>query len=94
MIIKKLFDGLALEKFKEIITAQGGDISFIDDLAKYPKAKYYLKLSSQEHGYINSVDAGKIARRVKILSTNGDGSIDYTVDLSGIMKIWNADKAG
>ena len=61
---------------------------------KYPKAKYSRKLSAQKRGYINSVDAGKIARGVKILSTNDDGSIDYTVGLSGIMKVGMQIKQG
>ena len=94
MIIKKLSDGSALEKFKEIVAAQGGDTAFIDDPMKYPKAKYSRKLSAQKRGYINSVDAGKIARGVKILSTNDDGSIDYTVGLSGIMKVGMQIKQG
>ena len=29
-----------LEKLKEFIKAQGGDISAIDDFSKFPKAKY------------------------------------------------------
>lgn len=44
---KRLSDGSVLEKFKEIVDAQGGDVAFIDDPGKYPKVNYSLKLSAK-----------------------------------------------
>jgi pyrimidine-nucleoside phosphorylase len=94
MIIKKLSDGSALNKFKEMIAAQGGDTSYIDDPAKYPTAKYSRKLSAQKRGYIHTVDAGMIARGVSILSKKKDGTMDHTVGVSGIMKVGMQIKQG
>lgn len=94
MIIKKLSDGSALEKFKEMIAAQGGDTTYIDHPEQYPKAKYSRKLSAQKRGYIHTVNAGMIARGVKILATRKDGTIDHTVGVSGIMKVGMQIKQG
>jgi pyrimidine-nucleoside phosphorylase len=94
MIIKKLSDGSALEKFKEMVGEQGGDTSFIDNPDKYPKAKYARKLSAQKRGYIHTVNAGMIARGVKILSKKKDGTTDHTVGVSGIMKVGMQIKQG
>jgi pyrimidine-nucleoside phosphorylase len=94
MIVKKLSDGSALNKFKEMIAEQGGDTSYIDDPEKYPKAKYSRKLSAQKRGYIHTVNAGMIARGVSILSKKKDGSIDHTVGVSGIMKVGMQIKQG
>ena len=92
LIIKKLSDGSALNK--EMIAAQGGDISFIDNPEKYPKAKYSRNLAAQKRGYIHTVDAGMIARGVKILSKRKDGTIDHSVGVSGIMKVGMQIKQG
>ncbi|MDR3144266.1 MAG: thymidine phosphorylase [Puniceicoccales bacterium] len=94
MIIKKLSDGSALGKFKEMIAEQGGDTSYIDDPEKYPKAKYSRKLSAQKRGYIHTVNAEMIARGVKILSRKKDGTIDHAVGVSGIMKVGMQIKQG
>jgi pyrimidine-nucleoside phosphorylase len=93
-IIKKLSDGTALDKFKEMIAEQGGDTSFIDDPDKYPKAKYSRKLAAQKRGYIHTVNAGMIARGVKILSRKPDGTTDHSVGVSGIMKVGMQIKQG
>ena len=94
MIIKKLSDGSALNKFKEMVGEQGGDTSYIDDPKKYPRAKYSRKLSAQKRGYIHTVNAGMIARGVSILSKKKDGTIDHTVGVSGIMKVGMQIKQG
>jgi len=33
-------NGTALKKFKDLVTAQGGDISYVEDPSKFPKARY------------------------------------------------------
>ncbi|MDR1528676.1 MAG: thymidine phosphorylase [Puniceicoccales bacterium] len=94
LIIKKLSDGSALNKFKELIAEQGGDTSYIDNPEKYPQAKYSRKLSAQKRGYIHTVNAGMIARGVSILSKKSDGTIDHMVGVSDIMKVGMQIKQG
>jgi AMP phosphorylase len=56
--------GKALDKFKEIIKAQGGTIFKSQDV---PKAKYITKIYSQEAGDVNNFDVSKITHLAKIL---------------------------
>lgn len=41
-MLENIQNGKALEKFKELIQNQGGDISYIEDTNKFEKAKYIL----------------------------------------------------
>ena len=41
-ILENIQNGKALEKFKELVQNQGGDISYIEDTNKFEKAKYIL----------------------------------------------------
>ncbi|MDR3273752.1 MAG: thymidine phosphorylase [Puniceicoccales bacterium] len=94
MIVKHLSDGTALEKFKEFVDAQGGDTSYIDNPEKFPEAKCVRKLSAQKRGYIHTVNAGMIARGVRILAENSDGTLDYAVGVSDVMKVGMQIKQG
>ncbi len=94
MIVKKLSNGEALEKFKEIVGAQGGDTTYIDNPEKLPEAKYVRKLSAQKRGYIHTVNAGMIARGVRILAESKNGTFDYSVGVSDIMKVGMQIKQG
>ncbi|MBO5214929.1 MAG: pyrimidine-nucleoside phosphorylase [Clostridia bacterium] len=54
---KAIDDGSALIKFKEMVSAQGGDESWIDDTSLFPKAKFTREVKADEDGYIYSVNA-------------------------------------
>lgn len=53
---KMVSSGKALDKFKQIVELQNGDISFLDNPMKYPKSKYHEKIYSQKTGYLKSID--------------------------------------
>jgi pyrimidine-nucleoside phosphorylase len=94
MVRRHLTDGTALNKLKELIEAQGGDGSYIDDPDKFPKAKYIKKLPAAKRGYVHTIDSGMIARGVQILSKKMDGSTDHSVGVSGIKKVGTQVKQG
>lgn len=48
--------GKAFDKFIEIAQTQGGDIKYLKNPEKYPKAKITEKLYSNKEGYISSFD--------------------------------------
>jgi len=50
-------DGKAWEKFREIVTSQQGDISFLDNPELYPKAKHSVNITAGQNGFINNLDA-------------------------------------
>ncbi len=60
-ILKKLIDsGAALEKFKEFVLSQGGDLRCIDDMDRLPSSAYTHTYASKKTGYISELDALKV----------------------------------
>ena len=60
MIMENITNKKALNKFKELIKNQGGDVSYIEDTSKFEKAKYIIPIKSEKIGYIKSMDNEKI----------------------------------
>ncbi|MCR5231299.1 MAG: pyrimidine-nucleoside phosphorylase [Acholeplasmatales bacterium] len=54
---EQINNGKAFDKFVELIKAQGGDISYILNPDKFPKAKYVYEVKSEKDGYVCKMDA-------------------------------------
>ncbi len=85
---KKVLDviesGKAFEKFKQLVKKQGGDISYIEDLGKFEKAPIITPVLSDEEGYVEKLDAGKVGKaglELGIGRKQKDDVIDYRVGL-------------
>lgn len=66
-MLEQIENGEALSKFKELVVKQGGDVSYIKDLEKFPKAKYKLPVIATKSGIVNKLNAeevGKIAMKL------------------------------
>jgi len=57
MAEKCIADGSALEKFRVLVQAQGGDVSYVDDMSKFTSAKYVQVIPAPRSGYISQVHA-------------------------------------
>ena len=94
-ILRHLNDGSAFEKFKEMVAAQGGDVTFIDHPEKFEKAKYIRKLAAPKRGYIHAINAGMLAKGVDILMHPDDsGEIDTSVGVTQLKKVGAQVKQG
>ena len=94
---RHLTDGTALQKLKDLVGAQGGDTSYIDDPDKFPEAKHIRKLPAPKRGYVHTINAAMIARGVHILGAGPSGpkkKIDYAVGVSEIRKVGTQVKQG
>ncbi len=91
---RHLNDGSALDRFKKMVEAQGGDASMIDDPDKIPKAKYIRKMPAPKRGYVHTINAGMIARGVQLLAQNKKGQYDPAVGVSNISKVGTQVKQG
>ncbi len=79
-----LESGAAYEKFKEFISAQGGDISQIEGTDKLPKAKTVYEVLSPESGYITKMQAETIGSASVILGAGRltkEDIIDYSAGI-------------
>ena len=57
MAEKCIADGSALEKFRVLVQAQGGDVSYVDDTSKFERAKYVEVVNAPRNGFISQVHA-------------------------------------
>ena len=57
MIMTNIRKGAAFNKFKELVTSQGGDVSYIDNPEKFEKAKYIEPILAKQSGIITKLDA-------------------------------------
>jgi pyrimidine-nucleoside phosphorylase len=60
MAEKSIADGSALEKFRLLVEAQGGDVSYVDDPSKFPGAEYVETVESPQKGYLSQIQARTI----------------------------------
>ncbi|MFQ5636555.1 MAG: thymidine phosphorylase [bacterium] len=80
--LKQLLDsGEALEKFEQIVAAQGGDLSVIAEPATYPRSKYHSEIKSPHSGYISAIhcrEIGKISMALGAGRSAVSDSVDFT----------------
>lgn len=50
-------NGKAYNKFLEIVENQSGDVTFIENLEKYPEPKYIIKVKTNRDGFISEMDS-------------------------------------
>ena len=89
-----LKSGRAYEKFKEFISAQGGDISRIENPDTLPKASIVYDVLAPESGYITGMQAETIGSASVILGAGRekkDDIIDYSAGIVLLKK--TGDKA-
>ena len=77
--------GAALEKFKEWITAQGGDASFVDDPSLLGKAEYTFEFKAERDGYISHMNAETIGKTASVLGAGREKKTDDIDHTAGII---------
>jgi pyrimidine-nucleoside phosphorylase len=84
---RALASGAALAKFREVIIAQGGDATVIDDTTRLPRAKRIVDVRAEAAGYIRDVDAMAVAQSALRLGAGRErveDRIDPAVGLSDL----------
>ncbi|MCR1934207.1 pyrimidine-nucleoside phosphorylase [Clostridium tepidum] len=84
MLLNTIEKGLAIEKLKEFVKAQGGDYTLVDNTDKLPKAEYIIPVVCTKKGYINKIHAeniGIIASELGAGRTTKDSVIDLAVGI-------------
>ena len=83
-MLENIKNGKAYNKFIELVEKQGGDSSYIENLEKFPKAKYIEPVCSETSGYIyeiNAKDVGKVAGSLGAGRERKEDSIDFSVGI-------------
>lgn len=78
---KQLESQAALEKFKEFVIVQGGDVRCVDDYSYFKQAKYTYSILSDQTGKIKKVKALQIGHAAMLLG-GGRQSKEDIIDMS------------
>ena len=85
-------NGKGFEKLLQLVKNQGGDISYLEDIDKFPKAKYEYEILAKKDGYISKLSAksiGKIACYLGAGREKKDDIIDNSVGIVLNKKVGN-----
>jgi pyrimidine-nucleoside phosphorylase len=89
--------GAALEKFRELVAAQGGDARVVDEPQRLPTAKRREPVVAARAGWVREVDAMGVALAALRLGAGrakaSDG-VDHAVGVSGLVKVGERVDAG
>ena len=88
-VLDAINNGKAFEKFKELVKAQGGNVSWIEDTSRFPRAKFQIEVKSLKSGFIKSMDTeniGKVACKLGAGRETKEDIIDYSAGIKVLKK--------
>jgi pyrimidine-nucleoside phosphorylase len=94
---QSITSGAAVEKFRAMIAAQGGDARVIDEPARLPQATFKVTVASPRAGFVQTVDAMGIALAALRLGAGrakAEDQVDPAVGVSELVKIGERVEAG
>jgi pyrimidine-nucleoside phosphorylase len=88
--VKSLENGEAWEKFKTLITIQGGDVAYLENPDRLPTARYIETIRSTQNGHLSQVDArivGETAVTLGAGRAKKSDEIDHAVGIEVLHKV-------
>lgn len=96
-ILENIQNGKAYDKFKELVKNQGGDVSYLEDINKFEKAKFIIPVICDKDGYvakINAREVGVISGFLGAGRVRKEDNIDESVGIILCKKVSNEVKIG
>lgn len=81
LVEEQISNGQALEKFKEMVERQGGDVSYIEHPEKFDLACRRIQVEAAKDGKISEINALEIGRLAEILGA-GRETLEDEIDLT------------
>jgi pyrimidine-nucleoside phosphorylase len=94
---RSISSGAALQKFRELITAQGGDARVVDDVGRLPQARLKVPLTATRAGFVSDIDAMTVALAALRLGAGrakAEDKVDHAVGFSALVKVGERVEAG
>ena len=94
---RRLADGTAAAKFAEMVAAQGGDASCVEDLSRLPQAEVVRDIAAPASGVVTDVDAAKVGRAALLLGAGRRAvtdEIDHAAGFSDLRQVGEKVAAG
>lgn len=96
-MLEQINNGKALNKFKELVQNQGGDVTYIDNPDLFEKTKYILPVLANNDGYVKELDAknvGEISMNLGAGRMKKEDTIDLAVGVALKKKIGDKVESG
>jgi len=84
MAEKAMADGSAFEKLRVLVQAQGGDVAYVDDISKFPRAKFVEVVKAHRNGSISQIHARNVGEASVILGAGRakkSDAVDHSVGI-------------
>ncbi|MBC8569419.1 pyrimidine-nucleoside phosphorylase [Zongyangia hominis] len=94
---KAMEDGSAFQKLREMVKAQGGDVSVIDDPESFPKAGIAHEVLAPQDGYLSAMDAAQCGIASMLLGAGRatkESVIDHSAGIELVKKTGEPVKKG
>ncbi|GAB2697052.1 pyrimidine-nucleoside phosphorylase [Paenibacillus thermoaerophilus] len=82
---ERLSSGYALKKLKELIAAQGGSPSVVDNPAMLPSASRVLEVKAEESGYVSGIEAERLGIAAMLLGAGRETKADAIDPAAGVV---------
>ena len=92
-----LRSGAALDRFRRLVQAQGGDVAYVDDPELFPKPAHIESVASPRSAYIEGLNARQVGETVVLLGGGRavkDDPIDHSVGIELYSKVGDYVEAG
>ena len=97
LVHEAITSGKALAKFKAMVKNQGGDVTYIDDPSRFPKATHSLAGRAEQDGTVSAINAETIGKSSLLLGAGRrrtEDRIDPAVGLYVYKKVGDPVKKG
>lgn len=84
LAVQRIADGSALQKFREMIAAQGGNPAVVDDYSIFPQASIQREICAEESGYVSHMDTQNCGISAMLLGAGRatkEDSIDHAAGI-------------
>ena len=75
-ILENISNGQAYDKFVQLVSNQGGDVSYIEHMEKFEKARYIIPITANKTGRITKLDALQVGRLAAYLGAGREKKED------------------
>lgn len=84
-MLENIKNGKAYYKLIEMVKNQGGDITYIEDFEKLPKANYIEPIYSEKDGYVQEIDSKEVGKLAGFLGAGREKKEDNIDSSVGIV---------
>lgn len=90
ILYKTISEGTAIEKLKDMVKAQYGNTTQIDNPELLPKANHIVDILAEKEGYVHGIDAEEVGRAALVIGAGREtkeSPIDYSVGILLVKKV-------